>query len=182
MADPTNPTPPDDKIESFWEDLRGAPIPEPDLKDHDIQPGELVICTQSRILVRIRTDGSVQFGEGYTPNDAAEEFWTLLALKRKGMEERLTHLGILEQMLVQIGHADLRTERLRLQARLETATAEDRFQAERAMGNLEALVHQMIELSRGLALRPEVDPTPTPAVPPEGDPPRDLHWDESGFP
>lgn len=149
----TEPTKPDDKLESFWESVRGQPVPEPDTRHFDNHPGELVIGTHARILVRIQPDGQLSYGEGYTPDEAAEEFWTAMALKRRGMEERLMHLGLMEQLLVQIGRADLRTERARIHAAREGATEEDRFAAERTMGHLESLVHQMIEIARGLALR-----------------------------
>ena len=201
--------PPDDDLKEFWEDVRAQPLPSPDLRHFDAHPGELVIGTQGRVLVRIQPDGQLRYGEGYTPDDAAEVFWTSLALKRAGMEQRLMHLGLLEQLLIRIGHADLQTERARIYAGREGATEHDRFMAERAIGHLESLVHQMIELGRGLALRvPEapvqVQPAPiaqAAAVPQPvseeefirryGRPPADdfertygrpPEWDEAGFP
>ena len=148
-----------ESLESYWELVRGRPVPEPDLKHFDVHPGELVIGTQGRVLVRIQPDGQLRYGEGYTPDEAAETFWTILALKRKGMEDRLRHLSILEQLLVRVGQADLQTERARLKAHSEEATEHDRFMAEMAIHNLELLVHQAIELGRGLALRSPMEST-----------------------
>jgi len=189
MPDPTKP---EDDLKGFWEDVRAQTLPEPDLRHFNAHPGELVIGTQGRVLVRIQPDGQLRYGEGYTPDEAAETFWTAMALKRSGMEERLMHLGLLEQLLVRVGHADLRTERARIHAAREGATEQDKFIAERCMGNLESLVHQMIELGRGLALRvPEapvqVRPAPAAENPPADDPPSwdpeaGDHWDEVGFP
>lgn len=156
------PDPKDETLSAYWQDVLGQPVSEPDLQHFDAHPGELVIGTQGRVLVRIQPDGQLRYGEGYTPDEAAELFWTAMALKRKGMTERLTHFGIMEQLLIRVGRADINTERLRLQAIREDATEEDRFRAEMAMRGLEALVHQMIEFSRGLANRPEpVDPLPS---------------------
>lgn len=192
MPDPTKP---EDDLKGFWEDVRAQALPDPDLRHFNAHPGELVIGTQGRVLVRIQPDGQLRYGEGYTPDEAAETFWTAMALKRSGMEERLMHLGLLEQLLVRVGHADLRTERARIHAAREGATEQDKFIAERCMGNLESLVHQMIELGRGLALRvpePPVRVGPAPVAPAAENPPADdppnwdpeagEHWDEVGFP
>ncbi len=162
------PDPKDENLAPYWEDVRGQPVPIPDIQHFDAHPGELVIGTKNRVLVRIQPDGQLRYGEGYTPDEAAELFWTAMTLKRKGMEERLQHLGLLEQLLIRVGSADLRTELLRMRAAREDATEEDRFRAQMAMRNLEVLVHQMIELGRGLVARPEpVDPPPPPVVEPE---------------
>lgn len=171
MAEPNKP---EDDLRTFWEDVRGQPVPEPDLRHLQGHPGELVIGTQGRVLVRIQPDGQLRYGEGYTPDEAAEEFWTAMALKRAGMQERLMHLGILEQMLTRLGRADIRCERARIHASRDEATAEDNFVAERTMAQLESLVHQIIELGRGLALRqgeeppqyPDGSPAPPPQTPP----------------
>ena len=162
---------PDDTLESCWAELLVEPAPSPDLTHFDPHPGELVIGTQQRVLVRISPDGRIRYGEGYTPNEVAEEFWTAMALKRAGMSERLMHLDLMEQLLVRIGQADLRTERARIRAAQVDATPEDKFVAERTMGHLESLVHQMIEISRGLALRRgEIEPVhPPPEEPPSLD-------------
>lgn len=158
------PDPKDEHLETYWEDVRGTPVPQPDLRHFDAHPGELVIGTdRNRVLVRIQPDGQLRYGPEYTPDEAAEVFWTAMATKRAGMTERLLHFGIMEQLLIRIGRADINTERLRLRSAQEDSTAEDHFRAEMAMRGLEALVHQMIEFSRGLANRP-VDPTPPPVV------------------
>ncbi len=34
-------------------------------------------------LVTIRPDGTIEYGEGYTPDAAAKEFWDAIGLERK---------------------------------------------------------------------------------------------------
>ena len=163
MADPQDKR---DGLEAFWEDVRGGPVPDP-VPNVDRHPGELVIGTNYRVLVRIQPDGQLRYGEGYTPDEAAEVFWTSLALKRKGMEERLMHLGAMEALLLRVGHADIATEQARLRAAHEDATAHDRFMAEISIRNLEAHVHQLIEFARGLVARPDApEPGEQPDIPP----------------
>lgn len=169
----TNPSKTEEDLESFWEDLLGNIRPPPNVAErYHPHPGEMIIATNQRMLVGIQPDGTLRFGEGYTPSEAAEIFWTSLALKRKDMEERLTHLGVMEQLMVRVGQADLRYEEASLRARLETAIEDDWFRSEMARRNLESLVHQMIEVCRGLALRdqqPQRPQAPEAPRPPQTD-------------
>lgn len=53
----------------------------------DDSDGDLVIGTLSRVFVTIKPDGSLLYGEGYTPDEAAAVFWEALARKRVEAEE-----------------------------------------------------------------------------------------------
>ena len=118
-----------------------------------MHPGDLVFATsKDRVLVRIHPDGQLTYGPEYTPDEVAEVLWTTIALKRVAMEERLLHLDVMEQIVRQMGEADLHYEEMQTVAKREGATAHDAFMEEIARRNLEARVHQMIEFARGVAL------------------------------
>lgn len=129
----------------------------------DLQPGEVAFGRMGREwLVRICPDGTVVFGQEYTPDLAAAEFWKALAarhpnvaLRQETDEEhaRRVFTEAMETLLVRVGKADLRNEAMQFAANREQATEHDRFQAQLALSNLEVLVHQVIEYARGLALR-----------------------------
>jgi len=116
------------------------------------RPNELVIGTSGRILLTIGPDGTLTYGPGYTPDEAAKMFWEALARRRTDYEERLVFIAHVEKLLARIGEQDMKVETARMKAG-ETKTPHDAFQAERALGQLEVLVHEMIELARGIALR-----------------------------
>lgn len=44
-----------------------------------IDPEAIAISQNKKTVVTIRFDGSVEFGEGFTADDAAREFWKHLA-------------------------------------------------------------------------------------------------------
>src|SRR5271157_1247405 len=96
-----------DELVDHWRDILG-PRPE-SVKKRLIrtlglpQPGTLSICREDgTVIVAICSDGSLTYGPNYTPDEAAEVFWTNMALKKKGMETRLQELGIMETMLIRI--------------------------------------------------------------------------------
>lgn len=43
----------------------------------------LRIDTNSRVIVTIKPDGSIEYGEGYTPDAAAKALWDAVGLERK---------------------------------------------------------------------------------------------------
>jgi len=157
-----------DSLENIWADVLGT---RPESDEARLirtlgapHPGTLTFATSTgRVLVQIDPNGKVKLGEGVTADEAAEEFWTAMALKRQGMEERLLHLGACEAMLQRVARADIAYEQAALRARAEDATEEVKFREELQRRNLEAAVHQLIEFSRGLLLRP--------GFPAEGTPP-----------
>jgi hypothetical protein len=126
-----------------------------DLKN---KPGELVIGTSAdRILVRIQTDGTLEYGPDYTPDEAAQVFWQEMARQRADFEAKDILTRHLEGLLKKLGAQDLRYEQCQRAASGPEASDHDRFQEERARGQLEAYVHQVIEIARGLALRDQVN-------------------------
>lgn len=163
----------DEPLEVYWDDVRVArarvPIPEgaatPSFGE-DVDPRAMVIGTsRERVLVIIQADGSLEYGPDYTPDEAAVVFWEHMGRRRLQMEDRLLVIGHMEGILTRIGAADLHLERLRRAAADGDAAAGQ--EAGHAMIRLERLVHQGIELGRGLARRPEVAPAPVPAEVPQ---------------
>lgn len=155
-------------LADYWADVLGL---RPETVEHRLirelarpHPGTLTFATSSgRVLVQIDPTGKVTLGEGVSADEAAEEFWTSMALKRQGMEARLQHFAMMEQMLLNVARADVAYEHAQVRARTEGATEEERFREELQRRNLEARVHQMLEFSRGLLLRPDpAEPEPPP--------------------
>lgn len=155
----------DDALEVYWDDLRVAPHrrePEgpPDFSSM-VEPNDLVIGTsRQRILVVIKPDGRILFGPEYRPDEAAVVFWEAMGQRRLMMEDRMLLLQHMEAILARVGAQDMVVENLRRAAAEGDAEAGQR--AGHEMIRLERLVHQAIELGRGLARRPEI---PVPAVP-----------------
>lgn len=124
-----------------------------------------IVTSEGRVLVRIAPDGTLTYGPGYSPDEAAVEFWEAMARRRVDYEERLVFFTSVEHLLVRLGKQDLITEKARIQATSDGATPHDHFTAERAVGQLEVLAHELIELGRGLALREMNKPDEIPAAP-----------------
>lgn len=121
----------------------------------EANPGELVIGTASKILVRIQPDGTIIYGPEYTPDEAAKTLWQALAAQMVEAEQPEEAILIKELMCLmdKLGRQDLRYEACALAAREPTATAHERFQEERAAQQLNVICHEVIELARGIALR-----------------------------
>lgn len=155
----------DEPIELLWDDLRVSRGPEPEDPSAALRklagPGDLVIGTSAkRLLAVIKANGHIEFGPEYRPDEAATVFWRALARQRYQHEEQNLIARHMESILAQIGAADLQLEALR-----RASQEGDPLAAERAIAahlRLERLVHQAIELGRGLARRPEI---PIPSVP-----------------
>lgn len=162
-----NDTNDDEPIELLWDDLRIARQRKPPEDDPSAElrklagPGDLIIGTSAkRLLAVIKANGQIEFGPEYRPDEAAQVFWRALARQRYQHEEQNLIARHMESILAQIGAADLRLEALRRASQEGDPTAAQ--QAIAAHLRLERLVHQAIELGRGLARRPEI---PIPDVP-----------------
>lgn len=156
----------DDNLELYWDLVRMVPrdrtVAESLQNEFRTTPGDLIIGTSAqRLLVLIKANGELQYGPEYTPDETAEVFWEAMARKRVEAEERLILFAHMERLLSQIGRQDMEVERLRLRAQEEdledTEKASREQYSELALRRLEMLVHQAIELGRGLVRRPEVD-------------------------
>jgi hypothetical protein len=161
----------EDGLKDYWADILG-PRPETIeqrlIREFGVHAGRLTIANNhGDVIVAIDPDGSIQYGEGIAPNEAAEAFWTSLALKRPLMEERLHHFAIMEATLVRLGRATLNYQQRLIASEAPTAGPEERELAERARMNLNSLVGNLTDYAAGLALRPIEGGTP-----PEG---RILH-------
>jgi hypothetical protein len=174
---------PQEGLTDYWDDILG---PRPETIEQRLvrelglpHPGTFTLATsKGRKIVSIDPNGRVEYGEGYTPDAAAEEFWTNMALKRRGMEQRLQHLAIMEAMLVRMGRADLNYERAQLAAQAQGAGDHERAVGERAHMGLQAIVHQLMDFARGLAQRgptpAQTDPSPWRREPVPQPPPRPV--------
>lgn len=155
----------DEALELYWDDVRVAHRrgPQPAETGPALQagPGDLVIGThRTRILAVIKPDGRIEFGPDYKPDEAAMVFWEAMGRQRFEYEDRILLIQHMEGLLTRLGAADLTVEQLRL--RVAEGDPEAGQQAGGALVALERLVHQVIELGRGLARRPDV---PVPAMP-----------------
>lgn len=158
----------DDPLELYWDDVRVSRHRVPVVPDTtaenlraQVQPGDLVIGTsRERVLAIIKADGQVEFGPDYKPDEAAMVFWEAMGRQRYAYEERILLIRHMEALLTRLGAQDLLVEQLRLASANGDIQAGQR--AGGAMVQLERLVHQVIELGRGLARRPEI---PVPDIP-----------------
>ena len=78
-------------LEEYWDDLRRKPEPRPEPEPINPEPffpstinvEEDPLLTirgaEDRMMVEIHSDGTLRFGEGYTPNEAARIFWEAIA-------------------------------------------------------------------------------------------------------
>lgn len=162
----------DRKVEGlteYWDDVRSKgpgpaePVERRFAREH---PGDLIIgTTREKILVRIHADGTLTYGEGYTPDSAAVEFWTAMAVRRLESEARLIQFATQEQLLARVAQADLAYEACQGRAHAEGASEHDTMMEELSRRSLEAQVHNLIEYARGLlAARPDLRPAPTPVA------------------
>lgn len=156
MPDDNNKRPEDEGLTEFWEDIRRPGPPElPEQRTARAHPGVLVIGTSAdRILVRIHPDGRLEYGEGYTPDEAAQVFWEAMARRRGDYEARLVFFAAMEQLLLGVGRADIAYETAQRRALALGATEHDKFTEDMSRRNLETQVHTLIEFARGLVRRP----------------------------
>jgi hypothetical protein len=137
---------------------------------------DLVIATSmSRVLVRIKADGTLIYGPEYTPDEAASVFWRTLARKRAEAEKsaegesqiNAVLFRYMEKLLIEAGEADMANQIAQERvAKLAAATSAAQ-KAERVQANLEAArtnealnmaALRLVELGRRLALRGAPDP------------------------
>lgn len=161
----------DEDLDVYWDAIRPiqrshvADIP----LDRDPLSNALVIGTRSRPLVTIKSTGELIYGPGYTPDEAAVIFWEEMGRRRLEAEERILIIQHMEGIMVRLGQADIRCERLRRQAAAEEdpqRKAELEQLAELSMNSLNMVAHQAIELGRGLAMRDMQPPEIPEQVPP----------------
>ncbi len=164
--------PEDENIREFWDDVQPSGAQSAAIPRFGEHPGDLIIGTsRDRILVRIHPDGTLTYGPEYTPDEAAVEFWTQMAIRRLESEERIIHLGVMEMILMQVGRADFAYQEAQVRARQEGASEHDRFMEEMSRRSLETMIHQAVESGRGLIARPN----PSPPVPGSVVPAPPLH-------
>ncbi len=161
----------DDLLGPYWavmRRLRGADVPkEPTPEERAARrfPGELVIATSSRELVRIQPDGRIIYGPEYTPDETAVTLWEAIARRRADFEARVTYLDMLELHVALLAVADQAYEAASVAVRSALGNAETtererealRFRMDMSRRSLETRVHGMIEFCREFAgLRPDL--------------------------
>jgi hypothetical protein len=166
----------EEPLEVYWDALRGRRGPidpvhtAPTLRDL-VDENDMVIGTSAqRILVIIKPTGELIFGPEYTPQEASMIFWEYMGRRRFQLEDRILLIQHMEAVLVRLGRADMDCERLRREAASADnpqLKAERTQQAEIAVGRLNMVAHEAIELGRGLVHRPEVLPPDVPERVPE---------------
>lgn len=112
-----------------------------------------IVSPTGQVLVTIHPDGTLVFADGYVPDEAAVAFWEAIARQKVENEAKAILDEHLEALILKLGEQDLRYEECQRKALSEGATPHDSYQAERARGQLEMYVHQLIELARGMVLR-----------------------------
>ena len=150
----------EEDLVAFWKVVRPS-VPEGPLPDPSPTQGELILQVQGQVLVRIRPDGTHEFGAGYTPELGAKVFWEAIArahpnaVHHEGEIESLTQ-QTMEMLMLRLGRADIHCEACRRAASEETATDHDKFLADLALRNLEVEAHRVIEFARELVERTRV--------------------------
>lgn len=141
----------EESLKADWELLRGRNLPEPDPTFPEHDPSDFILGTnKGRFILKITKEGRVQLGPGVELDEASELFWTNLALKRKGMEERLTHFGIMEQMLLQVADADRAYDQTQQRMEQPNPTAHDHQTDDLARRTLQLRLHALVDYARGL--------------------------------
>jgi len=163
-------------LEVYWDALRGRRGPVepvhtvPTLRDLADENDMVIGTSANRILVIIKPTGELIFGPEYTPQEASMIFWEYMGRRWHSMLDRILLIQHMEAVLVRLGRADMECQ----QARERAVGAEDNMakdeldrQVEAAMGRLNRVAHEAIELGRGLVRRPEVLPPDVPERIPE---------------
>lgn len=163
--------PPDDDTEgpnelrAYWDvqkrmwGPREEPEPTgPERLRSSVPRGSLVIgAGNGRWLVAIAADGSITYGEGYTPDEAAVTLWETIGRRRLEMERRLDHIQMLEMHLALVAAADEAYEVAQRLAKAPEATENERFREEMSRNDLETRVHGIIEFAREyVGMRPDL--------------------------
>lgn len=162
-----------DDTEADYPDLAPLRRPDPTREPRpqpEVRPGDMAIATsKERVLVVIRPNGQLLFGPDYVPDEAAEIFWSSMALKRIGSERRLRLLAEMESVLTQLGSADMANETARRNfdtVQSTESTEEDlesaRLRCNEAHTRLETAVHNAIEFARKIIPEPELTAIPRP--------------------
>jgi hypothetical protein len=161
-----------DLLSPFWavmHRMRGGDRPReptPEERVGQAHPGELVIATADRVLARIGPDGTVVYGEGATPDEAARELWEAIARHRPHFDARMNYLNLLELHVALLAVADQAYETAQAAAMAPGATENERFREEMSRRSLETRVHGIIEFAREFAsMRPDLIATARRGVP-----------------
>lgn len=168
-------------IEADYPDIAAARRPDPTAEPKpqpEVLPGDMAIATsRNRILVVIRPNGELVFGPDYTPDEAAEIFWSTMAFKRIGSEQRLQLVARMENLILSAGAADIANEtaqrnlaRVRSDVMKTHEVVEGEGErikaaieaAQKAQRTLEERVSQLIDFGRRLVTEPEVTNIPRP--------------------
>ena len=155
----------EDILGPFWARMRQKAGPRPDPTEDEsptqragrLHPGELVLGSGRKGLVRIQPDGTVIYEDGYTPTEAAVDLWTAIGQRRPYFDQRMRYMDMLELHVALIAVADQAYETAQHAAHVEGATETERFREEMSRRNLETRVHGIIEFAREYAsMRPDL--------------------------
>lgn len=131
------------------------------MADLDTENDLIIATTASRILVRIKPDGTLIYGPEYTPDEAADVFWQALARRRADAEVKEVFARHVHALLLVAGQADLANQSAREHEAAVTLDPKA-SQAAKMKAHLdlratdEALneaAQRLVELGRKIALR-----------------------------
>lgn len=149
----------EDTLGQSWAALRrlaGPQKPRPLYPEEETareHPGELVIGTRKNPIVRIQKDGSVIYGDGYTPDLAAVELWTSIGKRRIDFDRRMQYLDLLELHIALLAVADAAYEAAQRATWASNGSDHERQREERSRASLEMRMHDLIEFAREFADR-----------------------------
>ena len=153
----------EDLLSPYWAIMRrkaGArelPDPTPEERAGKTYPGELVIGTGRGVLVRVQQDGTLIYGDNYTPDEAAVTLWTEIGRRRGDFEARMQYLDLLELHIALLAVSDAAYEAAQRVSRGPSSTDHDRQREELSRASLEMRVHGIIEFAREFAnIRPDL--------------------------
>lgn len=138
-----------DDLEQSWKGLGLPEVPPEQMQDPpllaDRKPGELVIGSKTRPLVRIDAQGNLTYCEGYDPDVAAQSFWRSMAAARlRTMGEDVYNLFYhMQDLLVAYGDALLDEQDLSI-----------------PKGRVQQLAIGLAQAARTTAPLPQSDPDP----------------------
>jgi hypothetical protein len=161
---PADAGPREEDLGAYWavmRRMRGAEDPRPLTPEEEaarVHPGDLVIGTsRNRTLVTIHPDGTIGYGEAYSPDEAARVLWESIARRRPDFEARLRYMDLLELHIALIAVTDAAYEAATIAARAPGAGVLEEQRVELSRRDLEVRVHGIIEFAREYAtMRPDL--------------------------
>lgn len=153
-----------------WADLghdpMAAPPPDPaTLLRSRVPPGSLVLGKgNGEVFFAVTPQGKILLGPNWTPDDAAQEFLTYLALRRQGMEARLAYMDQVENAMRHLALADARIRAQRNLSPEEVEMIPTNIEFFRAFQGIRHLATELLRREQGLPREENVSEASEPSV------------------